>query len=54
MQDYWAEAGPPVSVSVAAYLGLIKKGSSGSSSGGPSQMGDLDDLIDMFPGGMIQ
>jgi hypothetical protein len=49
MLDHWEAAGPPVHISVAGLLGLIGKKGSGKTAG----LGDLDDLINMFPGGMI-
>jgi hypothetical protein len=52
MVEFWSENGPPVYVSAAAYLGLIKpkkKSSSGKSTGG-----DLNELLKMAgPGGMF-
>jgi hypothetical protein len=52
MLDWWADNGPPVYISVAAYLGLIKTGSDSSSAKEP---GDLNDLVKMAgAGGMIQ
>lgn len=47
MLDWWLENGPPVYVSAASYLGLIKPKSEKSS-------GDLNDLAKLAgPGGMI-
>jgi hypothetical protein len=40
MLDWWLENGPPVYVSVASYLGLVKPKSSQAT-------GDLGDLIKM-------
>jgi len=59
MQDHWTTHGPPVYLSVAGYLGLIKKKKpKGKGQGQPSQKmtGSWDDLERMFSqtGGVIQ
>jgi hypothetical protein len=52
MIDWWTENGPPVYVSVAGYLGLIKKKK--SKSGKTVGSGNLNDLLKMAGnGGMI-
>jgi hypothetical protein len=55
MLEWWEENGPPVYISVASYLGLVKKPSAKSSSRG-GKTGDLNELAQMFKssGGMIQ
>ena len=59
MVEFWAENGPPVYVSAAAYLGLIKsKKKKASSQGKPAKGGhrgdDLNELLKMAgPGGMF-
>lgn len=55
MLQYWAENGPPVYVSVAGYLGLIKpKKLSPTKPGQKPVGGDLNDLTKLAgPGGMI-
>lgn len=53
MHDFWNEMGPPVAISVAGYLGLIKPRSGGTKGKSKEEFGDLDDLLGMFPGGMI-
>lgn len=48
MLDHWLEKGPPVYISVASYLGLIKPKSENKGSG------DLSELAKLAgPGGMI-
>lgn len=53
MIDWWGENGPPVYISVAGYLGLIKKRSPKVREG---TGGNLEELENMFAssGGMIQ
>jgi hypothetical protein len=56
MVEFWADNGPPVYVSVAGYLGLIKrrKSSSSTKSGQKPVGGDLNELLKLAgPGGMI-
>lgn len=57
MQDHWLHNGPPVYMSVAGYLGLIKKRSPVHKSTGKKQMtGNWDDLFSQFTaaGGTVQ
>lgn len=50
MLDWWNENGPPVYISVAAYLGIIK-----DSTGKDKPVGDLNELAKLAgAGGMIQ
>jgi hypothetical protein len=50
MLKHWEEAGPPVYVAAAAYLGLIKP----KKSKGSTEAGNLNDLLKMAgPGGII-
>jgi hypothetical protein len=54
MVEFWSENGPPVYVSAAAYLGLIKPKKKKKSSAGKSTGGDLNELLSMAgPGGMF-
>lgn len=54
MLDLWEDVGPPVYISVAAYLGLVKnKGKKKGSTKGNPVKGDLNELLRKFPGGMI-
>jgi hypothetical protein len=54
MVEFWSENGPPVYVSAAAYLGLIKPKRKKSSSGKPTAAGDFNELLKLAgPGGMI-
>jgi hypothetical protein len=55
MCEYWSWAGPPVYVSAAAYLGLIKKKPSKKNKGkGQQETGNLNELFKMAgPGGMF-
>jgi hypothetical protein len=58
MVEFWSENGPPVYVSAAAYLGLIKPKKKRSSQGKPAKEGhrgdDLNELLKMAgPGGMF-
>lgn len=49
MVTWWSENGPPVYVSVASYLGLVKPRKSKSKG-----TGDLNELLKLAgPGGMI-
>ena len=57
MLDWWEQNGPPVYMSVAAYLGLYdKKKTSQKKSAKSGKSGDLNQLAAMFAGtgGMIQ
>jgi len=50
MVEWWSDNGPPVYVSVAGYLGLIKKKNKGKN----QQSSDLSELLKMAgAGGMI-
>ncbi len=56
MLDWWDKNGPPVYVSVAAYLGLIKVDTKGKpvKSTGNKSSGGLDEIFKFAgPGGMI-
>lgn len=54
MLDVWEEEGPPVHISVAGYLGLAKPSSGGTKGTSSGKFNDLDELLEAFPGGMIQ
>lgn len=52
MIEHWEAFGPPVYISVAAYLGATKKkGDKGRGAAGSSEEGDLGDLVAMLGGG---
>ncbi len=59
MVDHWREFGPPVYISVAAFVGTSKPGAkkkfSGTEDGesDESKYGNLEELAAMFPGGSI-
>lgn len=60
MQDHWEHNGPPVYISVAGYLGLIKKRKPATkvnkTTGKQEMTGNWDDLFSQFSaaGGIIQ
>ena len=58
MVDHWREFGPPVYISVAAFVGSSKPGSKGKLSSrkdapDEEKYGNLNELATMFPGGTI-
>ncbi|USN16578.1 hypothetical protein POLEWNIK_00520 [Brevundimonas phage vB_BpoS-Polewnik] len=60
MQDHWLHNGPPTYMSVAGYLGLIKKRPSATKidkvTGKQEMTGNWDDLFSQFTaaGGTVQ
>lgn len=59
MQDYWLLVAPPLDVMIAGFMGWKadpfhkKRTSNGGQGTRGEEYGNLNDLLSMFPGGVI-